>query len=766
MLKFLYCLPLGILAHSLLPELPPAHWFWWLLVISLICSLVHRRLKIPAFLLVGLAIGGLWANQQLYHRLPLALDKADVTVTGTIASLVIGEDERTAFEFKIAAIENGPAGLPPLRKLRLSWYGEADLVPGETWRLRVRLRAPRGFSNPGAFDYSGWLLSEGISATGYVREGLLNQRLSGPSRFPLVHLRHRLLEQLNGQDNASADARALMAALVLGEQRLIAPDTFRLLQRTGTVHLVVVSGLQIGMIAGLCLVLGLGMGRLAVGAGATVPASTIAVPVALAAALAYSFLAGMGVPVQRSLIMSACGLLAVLLRRSSHLWHVFGFALLLIALLEPLAATKAGFWLSFVAVLGLLGWFSFRPVSGWWRQMLHSQLVVFVCLAPWLIYFQGSVSLWSLPVNLVAIPWISLSVVPCSLLGTLLQPVPWLRDLFWLLASVQLDWFVRCLEWVAALPTPSVLASSLALPSADFRVLLVLALVSAGFMLPRGLGQLAPVGILLIALAVAGHRREPALELTVLDVGQGLATVIQVRDKVLVYDTGPGYSSGFNTGEAVVSPFLGGLGIAALDHLIVSHGDMDHAGGTAGLLFNKPAAEIWSGQPTSVQAADVKPCRAGMGWRWHDVSFRVLWPPAVEGALPRSGSRNNNSSCVLLVERGDTRILLPGDVESGVERQLVDPHLANLTVLVAPHHGSKTSSSAAFVRQLAPDHVVFSAGFNHHFGHPHGEVVTRYKAVGSRLWYTAHSGALHFRWAESASPQIVENRQTHRRYWH
>lgn len=764
-----WLLPLGIFLPALMPELPPVHWLGALVLVALLL-LFHRRVRWLTPLLLGVCYAGFWGHGQLERRLPLVLDKTDVVVIGTIQSLPDVNPERSRFTFAVEQLI-GSEILPPLATMQLSWYGAPPVQAGERWRLQVRLRTPRGFANPSGFDYEGWLFVEGIHATGYVRENRENRRLDPAPPWSLGGYRQRLHTRLQAQ-GYSPEATGFMAALILGDNSLISPASFERLVATGTVHLLVVSGLHVGMVAGLCFALALWFGKVFAALGVPMPAKMFASLVALAGALAYGAIAGFGLPIQRALVMTAVVLLAILLRRRASPWRMLAWALALVALIDPLAVIRQGFWLSFVAVGALLLWFVPRPATSRWRQAVQSQGVVWVSLAPFLMFFQGRASLLALPVNLVAIPWISLLVVPLCLLGALCQGMPVFEPIgnwLWQLAAWQLEGFGQLLVSAADLPLAGFARQEQHwLRASDWPLLLAGIALALCSLMPRGLPVRWPGLVLLLAVLLSRPQAPPGLHLAVLDVGQGLAAVVQVADKTLVYDTGPAFSSGFNTGAAVVAPYLASLGIYQIDKLVVSHGDNDHAGGVAGLLSQVKVDEIIAGQPSDLPAV-ARQCQRGQQWQWGDVTFSVLWPEA-ETQLAVQDKADNNRSCVLLVRAPGVAILLPGDVEKTVEHRLLAwdevGELENLTVLVAPHHGSKTSSSSAFVAHANPRFVVFSTGFNHQFGHPHPEVSARYRGIGSNLLDTANSGALLFAWVPPGEANVTAQRLASRRYWH
>lgn len=760
--------PIGISAAAFLPFLPHRSLLAGIALIALATAFIRPRLRPLVWLLLGLCHGAWWAHQQLAHQLPPLLDKTDFKVVGVVVSLPHGDDIKTRFRLQVEHLDGGGQPPPALEKLLLNWYGGMERAPrlGERWQLQVRLRAPRGFANPGGFDYPSWLLGEGISATGYVRAGSFNQLVAEDAGGWFAAVRSTLAARLASRDYTAA-ASGYMAALVFGETSGIPPQEWDRLVATGTVHLMVVSGLHVGMVAGGCFFLGLCLGRLAAACGATLPAPQLGGACAVAGALGYGLLAGSGLPLVRSILMTLVVTLAVISRRRIGTWQSFGMALCGVVMFDPLAVLRQGFWLSFGAVAALLLWFVPRPGIGRWRRLWDAQLAVFVALLAALLFFQGAVY-WTSPlVNMLAIPWVSLAIVPLCLVGAVCQWLPLLGDPLWDLAAWQLDWLSVVLAWASA-PGDSVAWQPVNARQLWFAAgLLALAALA---MLPAGVGLRGLVGLLLVALLLSRNPPGPPFELTVLDVGQGLAAVIRAGDRTLVYDSGPRFSEAFNAGSGIVLPYLRSRGIEAVDLLVISHGHADHAGGASDLRAGIRVAEVVGGRDTLDAHGEASACHRGQQWRWGEVELTILSPPPPEesGAIYRS---SNNGSCVLLVRFGAAAVLLPGDIEREVEYRLAGQPLADgigeagIDVVIAPHHGSKTSSTTAFIRWIKPRHVVFSAGFGHHFGHPHAQVVGRYQEAGSTLWNTADSGALIFRWDGHGEPVISEYRLRPGRSW-
>ncbi len=749
----------GVLSSALWPVLPEIPLLTALLVTTLPLSVYPRLRPIPCALL-GILWASMWGHWSLHHRLPIGLDKTDYLVTGTVRDLPRMDPLRSNFYLDIHRLQPlQPGGsTPALHRLRLGWYQSPQLEPGQVWQLQVRLRAPRGLSNPGGFDYPGWLLSEGVSATGYVRSAAANRLLKDHTGISIERWRFRLQQSI-GRLALNDDGKGFIAALTIGDRQLIPAAMWRSLEVTGTLHLMVVSGLHIGMLAGCGWLLGIGAGKLLAAAGATLPATQVAAGLSLMVAVGYSLLAGFSLPTQRAVIMLAVFLVGPLSRRKIAPGAGLLWALALVSILDPLAALSPGLWLSFTAVAGLIAYFKPRPRLTWWCRTLLAQGVVFFSLAGWLLLYQGEINFMAPLINLFAIPWISIAVVPLCLLGGILLPFhDTAAQMCWMLAGHQLEWFAHGLAWVTRVAD----TLRFSVPGGA-RWITVVSVVLAGMLLllPRGLGWQAPGWTLLIALFWLTPPVRPALAVTVLDVGQGLAVVVETSQQVLVYDTGPKFSERFDAGSGVVAPFLRHRGVAAIDLLVISHNDTDHAGGAAGLLrYYQPLQTIAPSGSTGIRTTQT--CIAGQRWAWGDLQVEILHP----GRTP--AKNDNNQSCVLLLRYRTVTVLLTGDMEVAVESALLEKGVwpRDVTLLLAPHHGSKTSSSTSFVRRVRPRHVVFSAGYRHHFGHPHSSVVARYRQAGAELWSTAQSGAVRFTWDTSLVLNVQGQRDVVQRYWH
>ena len=759
---------------------------------------------------LGLIWAALWGEGMKERQLPLSQDKTDFVLVGVVSGVPETDSLRTRFMLEIESLEalgTAPSSrekLPRLQKVMLSWYGGRAVRPGERWQLTVRLRTPRGFANPGGFDYAGWLFQRQISATGYIRAQGVNKNLGQSGQYAIDQFRWAVLEKIERLD-FSAASKGLLAALTIGDKQGLDSETWMHMRLTGTVHLAVVSGLHIGMVAGLGMLLGNLLGRCLVALGAPVSRQQVAVVLGGGLALTYALLAGFSLSTQRALIMLCVFLLATLLKRKPRPELALLWALALIAASDPLAALSSGFWLSFIAVATFLLWFIPRPRGSYLQGLFSAQLIIFLPLAGLLSFFQGEISLLSPLVNLLAIPWLGVAVVPLALLGMLFLPLsPATAGEIWKVAAWQLEVFDRVATWLSNYAEYFVWS----LP-AEQSALLSVALLFAGalMLMPKGLGLRSMAMVLLLAVALSGQSflnrqnsseqgassDDASLTLAVLDVGQGLSVVAINNGRAVIYDTGPKYSDSFNAGSGIIAPYLRSQGVSTIDGLMLSHGDADHAGGTLGLLEHFRPAHILAGQPLELPMPGVDYCLSGYGflgsekivqsWKRAGVEFEILYPWAIDTSaglaspldqrlnqgLNKSLSKrsDNDSSCVLLIRYRGKTILLPGDISVEVEAQLLARGVLpkHIDVLIAPHHGSRTSSSQAFVDHLSPTHVVYAAGFNHHFGHPAKTVFERYQRAGARAWLTGESGAIIFKWDNEGHFEAYPWRDKSWRYW-
>lgn len=756
--------PWGLAALLLVPA--PALWPGRLLL---------RGLAVLAFLVAGFGWAAWRAELRLAEELPLAWEGRDVAVVGVVAGLpqAFGQGSRFEFDVESSAAVGGPGGAEPAPPvpghIMLSWYqGRRDgdalaelppLRPGERWRLTVRLKRPHGNANPQAFDYEAWLLERNIRATGYVRaapDGAPVTALVASPGYGSERLRHRIRESfLALLPPERYPLAGILVALAVGDQRAIHGDLWNTFNRTGTTHLMSISGLHVTMVAALVAALVNWGWRRAPRLVLACPAQRVAVLAGWAAAFFYTALAGFGVPAQRTLYMLSVAALALQAGRLVAPSRILALALLVVLLIDPWAVLAAGFWLSFGAVASLLyiGAPSVGRAPGWRGRLREWGLVQWAAtlasLPIVLLIFQ-QFSLVSPLANAVAIPVVSFLVTPLALLGAVVPWWPILELAHGLLAGLMavLD---HCAAWpVWQAPAPPLWAALLAAPGV------------AVLLLPRGVPG-RPLGAFLLLPVLFWPAPRPApgeAWITVLDVGQGLATLVQTAEHSLVYDPGPLYSAESDAGQRVVVPYLRTLGLNRLDLLLVTHRDSDHAGGAASLRAALPV----DGLRTSIDGFGGEPCLAGQAWTWDGVRFTILHPGA-EGY--RRAGKSNNLSCVLRVEAGGRAMLLTSDIEAVDEAALLARDRAALAaeVLLVPHHGSRTSSTPDFLAAVGAREAIVPVGYRNRFGHPKAEVLERYAAGATHLWRTDRDGAIRVRLGGDGVA-LDAWRQEHPRYWH
>ena len=732
----MFALALGLLALRWLPALPAGGWLIVMLVLALM--LLPFRTYPLAFFLLGLSWACISAQRALDDRLLPVLDGQTRWVEGWVTGLPQQTGEGVRFELADSRSRSGR--LP--KRIRVSWRGGPVVRSGERWRLAITLRRPSGLLNFHGFDQEAWLLAQRIGATGTVKDG---ERLA-----PAHHAwRDALRQRLMAVDAQGREAS--LAALVLGDGSGLASEEWRVLQDTGTVHLLVISGHHIGMLAGLVYGLIVVLARYGCWPRAW-PWLPWACGLAFAAALAYGGLAGFGVPVQRACIMLGLVLVWRLRFRHLGLWWPLLLALNGVLILEPLASLRPGFWLSFAAVAVLILAFGGR-LGPWslWQAWTRPQWLIAIGLFPVLLVLGLPVSVSAPLANLVAVPWISLLVLPLALLGTALLPLPFVGEgLLWL-AGGALEALFRGLAWLAG-QVPAWVS-----PEVPLGYWVISLMGAVLLLLPQGV-PFRLLGWPMLLLAVFPPRElvpHGQVEVVQLDVGQGQALILRTRHHTLLYDAGP-RAGAFNLGERVVLPSLRKLGVGELDMMLLSHADADHAGGAAAVASGMPVKRVVGGETEGLPAfLGTQPCLSGERWTWDGVSFELWqWPDATNG---------NAKSCVLQVQANGERLLLTGDIDRAAEQAFLASPLALPTDwLQAPHHGSRTSSSWPFVQRLAPSSVLISRGRGNGFGHPHPQVMERYQALGSRVYDSAEQGAVRLRLG-AFSPPVVARSQ--RRFW-
>lgn len=758
---------------------------------------VATALAIAAGAAAVFATSGLRASAYVAQALSPPLEGRDIRVTGLIAAMpqVNEAGTRVHLEVETARLQGAPVQLPA--QIEVAWYSGAfrdvddaqdlprqapALRAGERWAMTVRLKAPHGLRNPHGFDFELWMWEQGVQATGSVRTGSKDEppvHLASTWRHPVEQLRQgvrdaifaRLGRASDDSDPGRARIAGVVAALVTGDQRAIDRADWDVFRATGVAHLMSISGLHITLFAWLAAWCAGMLWRRSTRLCLWVPAPSAAVVAGGLLAAGYALFSGWGVPAQRTVLMLA---IVALLQVSGRRWpwpQVWLLACAAVVLVDPWALAQAGFWLSFVAV-GML--FATNPIAnkarsssvkGHFYALLREQWVVTLALTPLSLLLFGQVSLVGFAANLVAIPWVTLVVTPLALGGVLWSPL-------WSLAALSLQPLAAVLQWLAQWPW-----AVLFLPAAPLWA--GMAGVLGGALLAIRLPwRLRLLALPLLVPVVFWSPARPGVgefEMLAADIGQGNAVLVRTASHTLLYDAGPQFSRESDAGHRVLVPLLRALG-ERVDTLMLSHRDADHTGGAEAVLTQQPQALLTGSIEASHPLQGVRPatpCLAGQQWVWDGVLFEVLHPlagaeaPELRANRPPRVPRPNTLSCVLRIvaREGDgATVLLVGDIETPQEQALLArnaPLKADL--LLVPHHGSKTSSSQAFLEGVQPGTALVQAGYRNRFGHPAPDVLQRYRALGIAVVESPQCGAA--RWSSSAPAVVACERVTSPHYW-
>ena len=704
-------------------------------------------------------------------------ESKDIEVIGVVASMPTFGEHGVRFRFDVEKVLTPQAVVP--RHLSLSWYfknnadvaSESPVHAGERWRCSVRLKRPHGNANPYGFDYEAWLLEQNIRATGYIREKSEHAQV-GMANLSFAYAIERARESIRSHMQALLQQQrygAVLVALAIGDQSAIAQSDWDLFWQTGIGHLISISGLHVTMVAGLIFSIAYFLWRRSLRLTLWWPARKAATIAGFFAALSYSILAGLSIPTQRTLLMIAVFALALLRDRMAGPTQVLCAALFMVLLFDPWAVNAAGFWLSFGAV-ALIFFVSANRNSAaveglpaTIRRHLGSaariQWAVTLGLIPLLIGMFQQMSIVSPIANAIAIPLISFLVVPLTLIGlfpgcgALLQGAHHAFALAMHGLEVARD--VPFAQWRGAAPQAWAIAAGI--------------VGACWLLLPKGFPArwLGALGLLPLFALSAPRPSGDTFWVTTLDVGQGLAVVVRTARHTLLYDTGPRFNSEADSGGRVVVPFLRAVGVRQLDRMIVSHEDSDHSGGALSIMLAMPiawiAASLPSLHPIALGATRFVACNAGQSWQWDGVRFDMLNPGAL---INVTQGNDNNRGCVLKISSRGGSILLPADIEQESERELTQTRSQDLAsnVMLAPHHGSKTSSSAAFLLAVRPQFVMVSAGYRNRYGHPKSEILDRYAASGATVFRSDRDGAVTFRF-DPDHVEVEAYRQIHPHYW-
>ncbi len=712
--------------------------------------LFFKKIK-PAAIFFGASLGlayaigfGLLAKSYQLNFIP----DNHITVIGQVSNLPIDKNDKIKFSFNIKEIEDKFN----LNKLIVSWYKtEQKVKAGQVWQFDLKLKPIHGYQNPGSFDYSKWLFRQGYDATATVKKARLIQEQSYDigSRINRIRASTASLIESNFQ---SPRVQALIKALTIGDKSQISYEDSQLFKDTGTAHLIAISGLHIGLMA----FLGILFGRLVFVFFTHERFNRFKYEAifAIIFAFIYAMLAGFSVPTIRALIMVVAFSMAHALKKKISRWQAWSMALLIVLIIDPMSVLDAGFWFSFGAVAALMFAFTERKLNtNRLLSFINAQLVILVGLMPLMVIVFGQINLLTPIANLLVLPLASLLLIPlifASFIVYLFSDVM-AAFLFSLVEKLSNALFaiLDYLQQFNYLTVP--------ITHIDTLSMLSLIIVAVILLLPKLFRwqYLSLVLLLPIFLKNPNQLIEGSFQVNVLDVGQGLSMVITTKNHTLIYDTGAKYDTGFNLASTVVIPYLQNQGINIVDKLILSHKDNDHAGGVNELMTQYPAMQIYD------VVGEYTDCKKGLSWQWDQVDFEVLSPFNIHPYL------GNNSSCVIKISNSYGSILITGDIEDPVEYRLIHqlPKAIKSHVLLVPHHGSRTSSSQQFVKQVSPKIAVNSSGYANQFNHPHPLIKQVYLDQGIKFYDTKDKGMIELLFNESGV-NIEQYSELNHHFWH
>ncbi|KAF3983592.1 MAG: DNA internalization-related competence protein ComEC/Rec2 [Methylococcales symbiont of Hymedesmia sp. n. MRB-2018] len=722
----------GIVVVQQFSELPDPIWLFCLFLLAFVWA--YFRHWWLMFFTIGLLWAICFASVRMQDKLAEQFEGQYIQLEGKVTGLPRYDERRVRFDFVVrkAVIKNKNIDL---NKIRLSWYFPKEKIKsGQYWQFTVKLKKPHGRVNLGGFNYEQWLFMQNIGATGYVRAKPFPKLIFTPPVVQNIDNIRQFISDKLDHLLGNFKNRGLIKALTIGDKQGLSSQQWQIFRDTGTVHLLAISGLHIGLVSAFAYFLLL---RINIILAIRSP-QQIAALFAIALAIFYAALAGFSLPTQRALLMLSTVFAAIIWQRNIRTIHILSMALLAVLVFDPLAVLSAGFWLSFLAVGLIVFCLAGRLLKPrYWNATIKVHCITAMGLSPLLAFYFQQISIISPLANFLSVPVISLLVVPLCLLGVVLIFV---YPLFSITAFNCADQILQILNWflseMALLPFATVTLAEPPVYVVGLAVFGVFLLFS-----PKGIPArwLAFVFILPLTFQSVEKPAMGEVEINLLDVGQGLSAVVQTKNRLLLFDTGAKFSGQYDMGNAVVIPFLKHKALKAIDTLIISHGDNDHIGGMRSILKHVKVSKLLTSVSEQLVAYDAQSCYAGQSWLWDQVLFEILSPPLNNKLIGK-----NNNSCVLKISAGENSLLLTGDIEENAEKWLIKHAAAQLSsdVLVAPHHGSKTSSSLDFLEHIQAKFVLIPAGYRNQFLFPHRQVLERYKKMNSVVLNTADDGAL------------------------
>ncbi|QWE31849.1 DNA internalization-related competence protein ComEC/Rec2 [Polynucleobacter sp. Adler-ghost] len=753
---------------------------------------------------LGFAWSAYYAQDRLSNILALEHEGKDLVLEGRVNALPQSASSGAKFSFEVDRAFLGRERIrsfPP--QVYLSWQPAwrnpqdvPEVIPGQRWELKVKIKRPYGSLNPHTFDFERWSFHQDFGASGSVRSGqLILEKDIAFTEFTLAmeYQRWKLRQKI--QRLLSKDARygGVIAALVMGDQNAIDQEDWRVFNATGIGHLISISGLHVTMLAGFGAMLATFIWRRNT-LPLSVPVGKVAAAVGFLTAFVYAWLAGFQIPAQRTMYMVGVVAFALWSGRNPRSFDIWWWALFFVLVIDPMATYTPGFWLSFGAVAailyamqdsaGLLGLPTGRELEVHWRNRViqalreacRVQAVVTIALLPLTLYWFYQVSIVSPLANAIAIPVVSYIVTPLAIAGALLPD--FIGKYLLIPAHATMDYLAIMLAWMASWKWSIAWSSQPAWWAIALSTIGILIAIRPGSIQESWMSRIAGLVLcatLFIQLSTSAHLEKGEFRATVLDIGQGTAVLIETKTKRLLYDTGP-IQGKDNAGQRIILPYLRGRGINHIDRMIISHSDSDHIGGAATLLkeisFDSMMGSLPSTNPLLENLKERKipaiPCRFGQQWSWDGVDFHIWHPHEHTNFEDHHPRKPNEVSCVLEVRNQTTSFWLTGDVEKQGEAEITERltqkalnHLRNKNLIfMAPHHGSKTSSSQEFLTALSPDEAFAQNGYRNRYGHPHSSVTVRYQSMNIPFYQTPNTGAQVWEF-----PAQSERKQTESRFW-
>ncbi len=684
----------------------------------------------------------------------------DIGVIGTITTIPKKKPRKTSFQFKIKGTQIEGLQFLKGRKIKLSWFDTEELPDiGDEWFLTVRLKKPRGLMNPAGFDYEKWLMHKGIVATGYVRNKGINRLIQKASTWTLSQLRTRILQKI--QDlSIDETPKSLIKALVVGDGSTISSEHWQWFRKTGTSHLLVISGLHIGLVAAVSAGIVTFFWKLyGIFKQPLLDKGVVVGMISFCVAMIYAGLAGFTIPTSRALIMLGVYLVYAITRRHNTKNTAFFVALLLVLLVFPLSPLAPGFWLSFSAVLGIFILHQRQVVqqSGLGEWLVWHTYLALIMLPLTSLFFSYS-SIVAPIVNFVTIPVLALLIVPLSLVSTImLFLIPDLGQVMMTICAFLLEWVMVLVGYFAQVEWAGFWFKEISLwgyGSAGLAILL--------FLLPRGTGlnRLSiPLALVLFFPSIK-QLESGEFELEIIDIGQGLSVFVKTANHNLLFDTGGMLTQHNSMASAIVIPYFLSQGLDQLDKLIISHPDRDHAAGLTDVLEQMSVTSVITAQKFKQELQADEVCDRTLSWEWDQVHFEFI------NDVSKEYSRRNDYSCVLRISNSQSSALITGDIEKSAEKVLLSKSLKNVDLLIVPHHGSKTSSTLEFVQATNPKAVIYTVGYRNWYRFPHASVSQRYRSVGAQEYRSDRDGLVRFNFSPTRNTYRVSTyRSQHKEFW-